>query len=392
MDPTRPGLPAREPLLRALIDICGPDFARKAQPFDVVAGRRASFVATPATARAVAEVMALAAERGLAVVPRGSGSKIDWGGPPPGVDLLMDTRRLDGIWHHDAEAGTAEIGVGTPIRAVRAALALRGLRVPVDPPSPTATLGGMLALNESGPLRHRYGTPAAQIVKVDYVSADGERAESDGEEGRPGIAEIDGVLLSATVRLEPLPPARRWVTIPVSLPREVPALIGEIEAQGVRASAVELDLPTPASPPAHPAGALAVLVEGDPAGATRRAEKLAKALSGSASVSATSPPWWGRYPFDEGDVGLRLTAPIEALQAAVYALSDATGIPVPVRGAAGRGAMHAVLPGTMMPHRVERILDALRGVLLARDGRCVAVTAPPAISARIDMAKRQDLF
>ncbi|MEU8610065.1 FAD-binding protein, partial [Actinoplanes sp. NPDC048791] len=87
-------LPGREPLLRALIDICGPDFAREAVAPDMVAGHLASFVAAPATTRAVMDTMRLAAERGLAVVPRGSGSKIDWGAPPQGIDLLLDTRRL----------------------------------------------------------------------------------------------------------------------------------------------------------------------------------------------------------------------------------------------------------------------------------------------------------
>jgi glycolate oxidase FAD binding subunit len=388
MDSTRPGLPAREPLLRALIDICGPDFARPARSSDHVAGRLASFVATPATTRAVVRVMGLAAERGLAVFPRGSGSKLDWGVPPRGVDLLLDTGRLDGIWHHDVAAGTAEIGAGTPLKAVRAALALRGQRLAVDPPSPTATLGGMLARNEAGPLRHRFGTPAAQVLNVSYVTRDGDQADSDGENGRPGIAEIDGVLLSATVRLHPLPAARRWVTVPVPGARDVPALVAEVQAQEVRPSAIELDLPTPVS---RPPGTLAVLLEGD-AGVTSRAEQLAKALGDGASVSPTAPPWWGRYPFHQGDVALRVTAPLEALQAAVYALSDATGIPVPVRGGVVRGVLHAMLPGTMTPRRVERVLDAVRGVLLARDGRCVALYAPPAVSSEIDLARVEDLF
>ncbi|WP_305787800.1 FAD-binding oxidoreductase [Symbioplanes lichenis] len=389
MDSTRPGLPAREPLLRALIDICGPDFARPARASDHVAGRLASFVAAPATTRAVVRVMGLAAERGLAVFPRGSGSKLDWGVPPRGVDLLLDTGRLDGIWHHDVAAATAEIGAGTPLKAVRAALALRGQRLAVDPPSPTATLGGMLARNESGPLRYRFGTPAAQIVAVSYVTRDGDQAESDGEEGRPGIAEIDGVLLSATVRLQPLPEARRWVTVPVPAARDVPALVGEVQALGVRPSAIELDLPTPVS---RPPGTLAVLIEGDAAGATQRAEQVAKALGDGSAVAPTAPAWWGRYPFHEGDIALRVTAPLEALQAAVYALSDATGIPVPVRGGVVRSVLHAMLPGTMTPRRVEGVLDAVRGVLLARDGRCVALYAPPAVSSQIDMARVEDLF
>ncbi|MEV4637996.1 FAD-binding oxidoreductase [Actinoplanes sp. NPDC049548] len=381
------GLPAREPLLRALIDICGPDFARPAGPADTVAGRLASFAAAPATTHAVADTMRLAAQRGLAVIPRGSGSKLDWGTPPPGVDLLLDTRRLDGIWHHDPAAMTAEIGAGTPVKAIQAALALRGQRLAADPPSPTATLGGMLALNETGPLRHRFGTAADQVNYVSYVTRDGDADTSDGENGSPGIAEIDGVILSAHVRLEPLPAARRWVTAPVTTPRDINDLVHETVTRRLTPSAIEVDLSA-----APPIGVLAVLLEGDPEEVAARAATLQHAFGNDATVSPLAPPWWGRYPFTPDDVALRIAVPTADLQAAVFALRDVAGMPVPVRGSAGRGVVHAVLPGTLGLERVEGILDGVRGVLLARGGRCVVIAAPRAISEELDMADRRDLF
>ncbi|BCJ52952.1 hypothetical protein Asp14428_44270 [Actinoplanes sp. NBRC 14428] len=284
-------LPAREPLLRALIDICGPDFARRAGAPDAVAGRRASFVAAPATTQAVADTMGLAAERGLAVIPRGSGSKIDWGTPPPGVDLILDTSRLDGIWNHDVRAMTAEVGAGTPLKAVQAALALRGQRLATDPPSPSATLGGMLALNETGPLRHRFGTAAHQVNHIAYVTSKGEAATSDGENGRPGIAEIDGVILSAQVHVEPLPSARRWVTAPVTSPRDIYELVQETLTRRLTPSAIEVDLS--ATPPS---GVLAVLLEGDPPDVTDRATRLEKAFGPDATTSPSPHPGGAATP------------------------------------------------------------------------------------------------
>jgi glycolate oxidase FAD binding subunit len=383
-------LPGREPLLRALIDICGPDFAREAAAADMVAGHLASFVAAPATTRAVMDTLRLSAERGLAVVPRGGGSKIDWGTPPRGIDLLLDTRRLDGIWDHQPEHLTAQVGTGTPVRRVQAALALRGQRLAVDPPSPNATIGGMLAVNESGPLRHRYGSPAAQVDRISYVDSDGGQAESDGENGNPGIAEVNGVIVSASIRLQPLPEARRWVLVPVSTPLQVHHLVQATLAERVTPSAIEADLPVPAG--GKPAGALAVLMEGTTAEVTERAAQLAEALDGPATVSPTAPRWWGRYPFGREDVALRIAVPSADLHAAVYALRDVTGTAVPVRGSAGLGTVHAVLPGTLPPERVEGILDAVRGVLLARGGRCVVIAAPPPISTVVAMAGRRDLF
>jgi glycolate oxidase FAD binding subunit len=388
-------LPGREPLLRALIDICGPDFAREAGAADMVAGHLASFVAAPATTRAAVDTLRLASERGLAVVPRGSGSKIDWGAPPRGIDMVLDTGRLDGIWDHHPDGPTAEVGAGTSVRAVQAALALSGRRLAVDPPSESATIGGMLAVNESGPLRHRFGTPAAQVDRITYVDRDGVAGESDGEDGRPGIAEVDGVILSARLLLRPLPAARRWVLVPVTTPLQVQHLVEEALAQRAEPSAIEVDLPTQAAAgraTTRPPGSLAVLLEGGAADAVDRAEQVAKSLGTAATVSPTAPKWWGRYPFGREDVALRISVGIADLHAAVYALRDATGESVPVRGSAGRGTVHAVLPGTLTAERVEGILDAVRGVLLARGGRCVVITAPSPISTNIDMAGRRDLF
>ena len=387
-------LPGRQPFLDALIDICGPDFARAARSIDTVAGRRASFVAVPATPRAVADTIGLAGRRGLAVLARGSGSKIDWGTPPAGVDLLVDTGRLSGLWDHRPDDLTVEVAAGTPVRSLQAALALRGQRLAVDPPSRTATLGGMLAVNESGPLRHRYGTPAEHVDRISYVDADGVIAESDGEDGRPGIAEVTGVITSAGVRLQPLPAARRWVVVPVSTPLQVHNLVEETLAQGLDVSGVEVDLPTPAVARTveQPPGSLAVLVEGGTASVESRAERLVRALGAGAAATDTVPSWWGRYPFGARDVALRISVQIADLHAAVYALADAAGGPVPVRGSAGVGTVHAVLPGSLPGERIEAIVDSVRSVLMARSGQAVLVAAPPEIARHVDMAGRRELF
>jgi glycolate oxidase FAD binding subunit len=386
--PATPPLPGREPLLRALADICGPDFARTARTVDAVAGRRVSFVAVPATVRQVEDIIRLAAERGLATMARGSGSKIDWGLPPAGVDLLVDTGRLGGMWSHRVEERTAEAGAGTPVRALQAALALRSQRLAVDPPSRTATVGGMLAVNESGPLRHRFGAPEAQISEVAYVDFEGGRRTASPAE----LSEVSGIMMSATLRLEPLPAARRWVTVAVSTPLQVYNLVDEALALDVEPSAVEVDLPTP-SPgrvAQQPPGTIAVLLEGDDAELTDRSARAARALGGE--VSGTAPAWWGRYPFGPKDVALRISVHIEDLHAAVYALRDAAGGAVPVRGSAGVGTVHAVLPGSLEPERIEAIVDSVRSVLMARSGRAVLIAAPPELARQLDMAHRDELF
>ena len=93
-----------------------------------------------------------------------------------------------------------------------------------------------------------------------------------------------------------------------------------------------------------------------------------------------------------GVVALRLSVSPADLPAMVYALADAAGGPVPVRGSAGLGSVHAVLPGTLPAERLDAIVDTLRHVLMARNGRAVIVSAPPDLAAQVEMAHRPDLF
>ncbi|WP_233514600.1 FAD-binding oxidoreductase [Micromonospora sp. LHW51205] len=446
-------------ITRKLAEICGSPFARFAGPADEVAGRTARWVAVPGGPHAAAEVLRLAAAYDLTVVPRGAGTKIDWGAAPAQVDIMLDTGRLAGVWHEPHAAAVAEIGAGTPLRAVQATLARTNRRLPVDAPSPGATLGGVLAADESGPLRHRHGSPCAQLIGVRYLDADGElvsvgesgteafgraapgvgggrpggrapaadagadggpgRGGGDAILGRGGMPGLDvarllcgsqgglGVLVSATMRVQAVPASRVWVSRPVWTPLEVHDLVRAVLASGVGPAAVELDLPVPVPlprrriPATHPsvinrpdhpavtgrpaAGSLVVLLEGGPADVTERAERLTAVLGAPAMVSHHAPEWWGRYPFAPGDTALRIEVPINDLHAAVYALRDAAGTPVPVRGSAGGGAVHAALPGALPPERVASILTAVRSVLIARRGRCVVVAAPPAVRRAVDL-------
>ncbi|WP_328464303.1 FAD-binding oxidoreductase [Actinoplanes sp. NBC_00393] len=371
-------------LLDALEDICGPGFARPARSTDQVSGRRAGFVAEPATARSVAETLRLAADRGLSFLPRGSGSKIDWGTPRQAIELIVDTARLNGMWNHDGS--TAVIAAGTPVAAVQAALALRGQRLAVDPPSAKATIGGMLAVNESGPLRHRYGSPATQTLSIDFVDAAGVEGSSDGEDGRPGIADIDGVITSAVLRLEPQPAARRWVGRAVSTPTEASELAAWVVARELEPSAIEVDLP------GRDGAMLAMLLEGEVDVVNQVADEVVREWGGDTVIAPVAPPWWGRYPFGGGDVVLRIAARPRDLQAVAYALRDSAGAPVPLRGSAGVGTFHAVLPRGLSAVRVNEIVASMEQVLLARRGRVAVLTAPPELASEIEMAGPRELF
>jgi glycolate oxidase FAD binding subunit len=396
--------PPIDEILRRLSDICGPGFARLAGAGDAVAEVPARLVGAPGTVAGVADTLRLAAEHQLTVVARGAGTKLDWGAAPSHVDLVLDAGRLAGVRHHSPEGLVAEVGAGTPLRALQATLARGGQRVALDPPSIDATVAGVVATDEAGPLRHRFGTPREQLLEVTYVRADGSVTNSGGRTAHTSTGQdlgkllcgsygALGVLVSATFRVHPKPSARAWVCRSVWTPLEVHDLVGELLSGQLAPAAIEVDLP--AGVPMLPRqrgqrglqgpGTLAVLIEGAPWRVTARAGETAVLLGADARVEEVPPPWWGRYPFGPGDIALKLAVPISDLHAAMYALRDAAGALVPVRGSAGVGVVHAALPGDSDPHRVAAVLDAVRGVLLARGGSCVVLTAPARVRAVIDV-------
>ena len=102
------------------------------------------------------------------VVIRGGGTKLDWGRPPGGVDLVVDTAAA-AIACSRTQPGdlTATSKPGSSLREVNDALARHGQWLPLDRRSRIAPRSAaLLATNDSGPLRHRYGTPRDLIIGV----------------------------------------------------------------------------------------------------------------------------------------------------------------------------------------------------------------------------------
>jgi glycolate oxidase FAD binding subunit len=382
--------------------------AREAGPADTVGGRAARFVATPGRPEQLAAVLARCTAEGLTAVARGDGSKLDWGTPPSTVDVLVDTARLAGVPEHPEGELVVTVGAGTPLRALQALLGRSGERLALDPPSPEATVGGVLATGEAGPLAHTYGFPRDLLIGVQFARADGTLARSGGKVVK-NVAGYDlgkllcgsygtlGVLTSATFRLHPVPVARAWLLRPVHRPAEVVDLAAALMASPLAPTAVEVDLPPSSGSPvprqrggSEPVGPamLAVLFEGSALGVPARCHAAAELLgheSDELSIVDEQPAWWGRYPFGAGDVGLRLTVPPAQLAITVALLRDAAGVPVPVRGSAGIGVLYAALPGDLPVPRLAEILATVRAGLADRDGWCVAVCAPGPARTEVDL-------
>jgi glycolate oxidase FAD binding subunit len=97
------------------------------------------------------------------------------------------------------------------------AFAEHGQRLSWDPPDPGgATIGGIVATADSGPLRHRYGGVRDLVVGINVVLSDGTIAKAGGKVIK-NVAGYDlsklfagsfgtlGLITSVAVRLHPLP-------------------------------------------------------------------------------------------------------------------------------------------------------------------------------------------
>lgn len=192
---------------------------------DAIDGRVPGVVVAPQTADAVAATLAWASERRLAVVIRGGGTKLGWGRPPSALDVMLDMRRVSRLVSHQHGDLTATVEAGASLDELNESLAAYGQWLPLDPPfAVQTTIGGLLATNDSGPLRHRYGTPRDLVIGIELATADGSLAKAGGRVVK-NVAGYDlsklvsgsfgalAAIVGATFKLSPLPEASSTVVV-----------------------------------------------------------------------------------------------------------------------------------------------------------------------------------
>ena len=184
----------------------------------VVDGIQPADVVTPVDATALAAALAAANRDRRAIVIAGGGTKLSWGRTPAQVDVVVSTARLNQLVAHRYGDLTATIEAGTRLAEVNRQLARHGQWLPIDSPFGAATIGGIIATNDSGPLRHRFGTPRDLLIGVTLALADGRLIKAGGTVVK-NVAGYDlsrlvsgsfgtlAAIVTATFKLSPLPAA-----------------------------------------------------------------------------------------------------------------------------------------------------------------------------------------
>jgi glycolate oxidase FAD binding subunit len=182
-------------------------------------------VAVPADVRQIAGVLRFANANGLTVMPSGSGTKLGWGNPVvPDIELSM--RRICQLREHAWQDMTCTVEAGCAWGAMQSQLKEHGQMVALDPLWPDrATIGGIVATNDSGVLRLKFGGLRDLIIGMTIVLANGTVAKSGGKVVK-NVAGYDihklmtgsfgtlGVIVEVNFRLHPAEEhSRTWTVV-----------------------------------------------------------------------------------------------------------------------------------------------------------------------------------
>lgn len=193
--------------------------SREALVSHAVEGFVPSAVVAPGSVESLAATVQMASELGYTVIPRGGGTKMDFGHPPSRADIVVSMERLNRIVAHEPADQTATVEAGITMAGLQAGLGKRGQYLPLDPPhGDLGTLGGVLATNASGVLRTSFGTARDMVIGARVVQADGTVVRSGGQVVK-NVAGYDlnkmyigslgtlGILAEVNLKLQPLPAA-----------------------------------------------------------------------------------------------------------------------------------------------------------------------------------------
>jgi len=270
---------------------------RAAAAKDAMGGVHPSFVVEPGSEQELGRVLKLANAAGLAVIPRGGGTKLECGNPPVRADVILSTARLNRVLEHAWADLTVSVEAGCTIAQLQETLAKHGQRLALDTLWPeNATVGGVLSTNDSGALRLRFGSLRDLVIGVTVALADGTLASSGGKVVK-NVAGYDlpklmtgafgtlGVITRAIFRLHPLPKETRTISWVTSNVAEAQQLVLAVQNSKLAHSAMQVSWGAGMQPRVD------VLFEGTEAGLAAQVQQ-AKTMMGEAAIVDAGRDVW----------------------------------------------------------------------------------------------------
>jgi glycolate oxidase FAD binding subunit len=332
--------------------------------------------AEPASAAAAAALLREAADAGRRARLRGGGTKLGWGRPTPPPDVEVSTARLDALVEHNEADLTAVVQAGLPLARAQEAFARAGQMLAVDPPhDPRATVGGVVATGDTGPLRHRYHGVRDLVLGIQLALPDGTVARA-GSKVIKNVAGYDlaklltgsfgtlGLIVELSLRLHPRPRDTVTAVARGDDSAALAAAAAELAHRPIEAEALDV---------AWDGAEGAVLARFAGASAPDRARDALAPLRLDGEVVADDEPLWERQRAGQRSAQgavVRVSTNQSGLAAALAAAPRAVG-------RAGLGIVWITLPDAS-PDAVRELRARLTGAA------CVVLDAPEALRAEVD--------
>lgn len=398
-------------LTDALVGIVGAEHLLTDPPIlerYAVDGVRPRWVARPASLEELSQLLGLASAERLAVVPRGTGERMGLGNLPARVDLVVDMSRLSALKEHTPDDLVATVEAGITLEALRTQLARRRQLLPLDPlVGASRTVGGVVAVNDSGPLRLRYGIARDLVLGVRFVQADGTLTWG-GARVVKSVTGYDipkllvgslgtlGILGELTLRLHTVPDTEgHWLIGFPSIDR-AGAFLASVRDSSLEPSRLELlNREALDQLELSPVPAAVAVTVGSVVEAVRSQQETLSALalkSGGGELAPLEGGFWSRLPrvLDADGAVLLKVATLPALTAerlsAIDELARLQGLRACVVAEAANGVLHVRLAGALAVDEWERlVIIPLRERVAPEGGSVVVESAPRALKARLDV-------
>ena len=211
---------------------------------------RPAAVVRPATTDEVAAIVRLAAEVGVPLTARGSGTGLSGASRPLAGGVVVSFERMAAILEIDTANQVAVVQPGVTLADLDAALAPLGLVYPVFPGEQSASLGGNVSTNAGGMRAVKYGVTRHHVLGLEAVLGTGEVVTTGGRfvKATSGydltqlIVGSEGTLALVTraiLRLHPRPAHQATVLAPFPSMDLVAGAVPPVVASGVGPLLVE---------------------------------------------------------------------------------------------------------------------------------------------------------
>lgn len=180
-------------------------------------GNDGEIVVYPTTEMEISEIVTYAHNNDKKINIVGAGTKRGYGGIKESADILLSLKNYSGIIEHTAGDLTLTVKAGTQFKEIQDHLLTYDQMISLDPSwSDDATIGGIIAANESGPKRLRYGSVRDLVIGLRVVYPDGKVIRSGGKVVK-NVAGYDmnklfvgsmgtlGIITEITIKLRPIP-------------------------------------------------------------------------------------------------------------------------------------------------------------------------------------------